>query len=428
MDISPTASVPHRAALLADIQDHVGPCSTDLNAFVLQGNVLSVAAGRLSFVFGLKGPSLAVDTACSSSIVSTHMSRSAIASGAIGAAAACGVQFTAAFLVSGLFNSAGMLAPDGRCKTLDAAANGYVRGEARGVLVLEGVGPGGGPGVAVIGSAVNQDGRSSSLTAPNGPSQQAVIRQSLRGTAVTPAEVAVLQMHGTGTGLGDPIEVGAAAAVFRRAHAGEGGGAPLVLEAVKTSVGHSETAAGVIALAQPLEGLVRMCTAEIMHLVALNPYIQGVIHSADIAAGGAGAGMRMPRQDAAQVSAGPAGGGGGGGSAGGTSGFAFQGTNGHAVLQALAAGARGGAHRGVAGARSSLAVTDRQRFWVVPETHALLTSVHASPPDRCVAQAALSARRDCDMWDHRVMNRALFPGAGFMVWMKPPCLEVISTR
>jgi 3-oxoacyl-(acyl-carrier-protein) synthase len=422
------------------IQDHVVPCFKDLNPFVLQGNVLSVAAGRLSFVFGLKGPSLSVDAACSSSIVSAHMSRTAIASGAIGAAAACGVQFIAAFRVSSLFNIAGMLAPDGRCKTLDAAANGYVRGEARGVLVLEGLGssgaprggggpspgggPGGGSGVAVIGTAVNQDGRSSSLTAPNGPSQQAVIRQSLHGTAVTPAEVAVLQMQGTGTGLGDPIEVGAAAAVFRRAPAGEDGGAPLVLEAIKTLVGHAETAAGVTALAQPLEGLVRMSTAAIMHLVALNPYIQGVIHSADTAVGGGGAGMRMPRQGAAQVSAGPAGGGGGGsGTAGGTSGFGFQGTNGHAVMQAVAAEPRGGAHRGVAGARSSLTVTDRQRFWVVPETHALLTSVNASPPDRCVAQAVLGARRDCDMWDHRVMNRALFPGAGFMVWIQAPSLD-----
>ena len=431
-----TASVRHRAALLADILDHVGPCSTDLNPFVLQGNVLSVAAGRLSFVFGLKGPSLAVDTACSSSIVSAHMGRTAIASGTIGAAAACGVQFTAAFRGSALFNSAGMLAPDGRCKTLDAAANGYVRGEARGVLVLEGVGPGGGcgpgpggsPGVEVIGTAVNQDGRSSSLTAPNGPSQQAVVRQSLRGTAVTPAEVAVLQMHGTGTGLGDPIEVSAAAAVFRRSPAGEGGGAPLVLEAVKSMVGHAEAAAGVTALAQPLEGLMRMCTAAVMHLVALNPYIQGIIHSADKAVGGGGAGMRMPQQGAAQVSAGSAGGGGGsGGSAGGTSGFAFQGTNGHAVMQALEAGPRGGAHRGVAGTRSSLIVTDRQRFWVAPETHALLTSVHASPPDRCVAQAALSARRDCDMWDYRVMNRTLFPGAGFMVWILPPSVQFIAT-
>ena len=149
-----------------------------------------------------------------------------------------------------------------------------------------------------------------------------------------------------------------------------------------------------------------------------------MICSADKAAGGAGAGMRMPRQGAAQVSVGPAGGGGGGvGSAGGTSGFAFQGTNGHAVLQVVSAvrgggGGGGATHRGVGGTRSSLAVTDRARFWVLPETHALLTSVHASPSDRCVAQAALSARRDCDMWDHRVMNRALFPGAGFMVWTR----------
>ena len=238
--------------------DHVFPVATELNAFILPGNVLSVAAGRLSFVFGLRGPSMVMDTACSSSIVSTHAAMLAISSGEINAAATCGVSSMMCVLTTGLFFASGMLAADGRCKTLDAAANGYVRGESRGVIILEGqvneraisnrssassaVGGAGG-GVVVIGTAVNQDGRSSSLTAPNGPSQQAVIRAALCGgnAAVSPADVARLQMHGTGTGLGDPIEVGSIVAVFKRPSLEDDGAAaaPLTLEAVKSLVGHT---------------------------------------------------------------------------------------------------------------------------------------------------------------------------------------------
>ena len=120
--------------------------------------------------------------------------------------------------------------------------------------------------LALAGTAVNQDGRSSSLTAPNGPSQQAVMRLALRGGTVRGDQMAALQMHGTGTSLGDPIEVGAALAVLGRAD-----GAPLTLEAVKSYVGHTETAAGVIGLAQPLEGIARMCTSKVLHLTAINP-------------------------------------------------------------------------------------------------------------------------------------------------------------
>lgn len=186
------------------------------------------------------------DAACSSSIVSTHAAMTAMASGEIDSAATCGVCAIMSVLTTGLFSAAGMLAADGRCKTLDAAADGYVRGESRGVIILEGderkAADGrssrSGGGVAVIGTAVNQDGRSSSLTAPNGPSQQAVIRASLRGdTTVNPADVACLQMHGTGTGLGDPIEVGSVLAVFKRPN--DSVAAPLTLAAVKSLVGHT---------------------------------------------------------------------------------------------------------------------------------------------------------------------------------------------
>ena len=139
---------------------------------------------------------------------------------------------------------AGMLALDGRCKTLSPAADGYARADTCGVMLLLPAAQGGdsAPALAlVVGSAVNQDGRSSSLTAPNGPSQQDVVRAALAASRMPPAEVTGLQMHGTGTSLGDPIEVGALAAalVDRRQ-----GGAPLVLMAAKSWSGHAEPGAG----------------------------------------------------------------------------------------------------------------------------------------------------------------------------------------
>ena len=162
------------------------------------GNALSVTSGRVSFLFGLKGPAASIDTACSSSLVGTHLAARGISSGDTSSAFACGVH--AIFGPRGMkhFFGAGMLSPEGRCKTLDARADGYVRGEARGVVLMSAMdddGGGGGDrgtgvlkpsspsssstsGAAIIldGTAVNQDGRSSSLTAPNGPAQQAAMR------------------------------------------------------------------------------------------------------------------------------------------------------------------------------------------------------------------------------------------------------------
>ena len=158
-----------------------------------------------------------------------------------------------------------------------------------------------------------------------------------------------------------------------------------------------------------------VCNASgIAHLTCLNPYIQGVIRSASKSTGGAGAPMGMPRQRGAQVSIAtpstsqqPA---------IGTSGFAFQGTNGHVIVQrVVGGGSTGGAsHADVGGMRSSLAILDRQRYWTIPETHALLRRVRATSSDRCVAMAVLDARVHAGLWDHRIMDRALFPGAGFL--------------
>lgn len=203
--------------------------------------------------FGAKGASVAVDTACSSSLVAAHVAASSLLAGTGGAhAAVCGVNIQLDPETTEVFSRAGMLAPDGRCKALDAAADGYVRGEAVAVALLSAVSATTSVGSATErapacilvlgGTAVNQDGRSSSLTAPNGPSQQAAIRAALGAASLGASDVGLLMMHGTGTALGDPIEVGGATAVLS---AGAADSAPLVLAATKAAVAHSESPSGV---------------------------------------------------------------------------------------------------------------------------------------------------------------------------------------
>ena len=186
--------------------------SGGLSAFTATGSALSVAAGRLSYTYGAQGPSLSIDTACSSSLVGAHVARVGLLGGEVNMSLAAGVNVTLERSTSIAFARAQMLAPDGRCKTLDALADGYVRGEAVVAVVLRALPVAEtAPGhffARLLGSAVNQDGRSSSLTAPNGPAQQAVVRAALLGGALAPGAVGDLQLHGTGTALGDPIEVG----------------------------------------------------------------------------------------------------------------------------------------------------------------------------------------------------------------------------
>ena len=184
------------------------------SSFVGTGRALSAAAGRLSFVFGLKGASVAVDTACSSSLVALHFVWGALGTGdprGSGASAglACGVNLPMNWETSAMFAAAGMMASDGRCKTLDAGANGYVRSEACVVVRVEAATAfSRGSVLAAVGAvAINQDGRSSSLTAPHGPSQQTVIAAAATAAGLPASDLAAVEMHGTGTALGDPIEV-----------------------------------------------------------------------------------------------------------------------------------------------------------------------------------------------------------------------------
>ena len=196
---------------------------TGVSPFTATGGALSVAAGRVAFAHGLTGATLAVDTACSSSLVAARVAVSARGANEHGGAACvAGVNLLQAPETTTMFRVAGMIALDGRCKSFDAAADGYARGEACVALVLvdhdaASSNPGGDfavAGVDVLGAFVNQDGRSSSLTAPNGPAQQSAVRGALAAADVAPDRVSDVQTHGTGTQLGDPIEIGALSAAW----------------------------------------------------------------------------------------------------------------------------------------------------------------------------------------------------------------------
>ncbi len=238
------------------------------------GNAASIAAGRISYALGLQGPSLAVDTACSSSLVAVHLACQSVRSGECRMAVAGGVNLILSPTSTVALSALHMLAPDGRCKTFDAGANGFVRGEGCGVVVLKRLADAVADGdrvLAVIrGTAVNQDGRSSGLTAPNGPAQQAVIRRALAAAGVAPAAVQYVEAHGTGTALGDPIEVQALGAVL-----GEGRAAtdPVVIGSVKSNIGHLEAAAGVAGLIKVVLALAHGEIPAQLHFRAPNPYI-----------------------------------------------------------------------------------------------------------------------------------------------------------
>jgi phthiocerol/phenolphthiocerol synthesis type-I polyketide synthase A len=216
-----------------------------IDAYIPFGNAPNFAAGRLSYFLGARGPAVVMDTACSSSLVSIHLACESLRRRESDAALAAGVNLILSPENSIGCSRFGMLSPDGIIKTFDADANGYVRSEGCGVVVLKRLEDAQRDGdriLAVVrGSAVNQDGASSGQTVPNGPAQQALMRQALHSARLAPSDVDYVEAHGTGTGLGDPIELDALAEVY----GDRGGSAPLVLGSVKTNLGHLESAAGV---------------------------------------------------------------------------------------------------------------------------------------------------------------------------------------
>ena len=264
-----------------------GVCTTDyatlqtrdgnyrgLDAHYASGIAHSIVPGRVSYLLGLSGPSVAIDTACSSSLVAVHLACQSLRAGETDLALAGGVNVIAVPDNAIAFARSGMMARDGRCKSFDAAADGFVRGEGCGVVVLKRLGDAIADGdiihAVIRGSAVNQDGASAGLTAPSGAAQEAVIRSALDFAGVAPAQVDYLETHGTGTVLGDPIEVQGLAAALSP---GRSPDRPLLIGSVKSNVGHLEAAAGVTGLIKVALALAHGAIPPHLHFRTPNPLI-----------------------------------------------------------------------------------------------------------------------------------------------------------
>ena len=278
--IAPSSLSGSRAAVFVGISssdystqraDLAGSGSGD--AYTAAGGAHSIAAGRLSYFLGVHGPNMAVDTACSSSLVAVHLAVQSLRNREAGLALAGGVNLTLTSNGAILTSRARMMSFDGHCKTFDASADGYVRAEGCGMLVLKRLSDAQRDGDRILalirGSAVNQDGRSSGLTAPNGAAQEAVIRDALANAGLTPPDISVVEAHGTGTSLGDPIEVNALGRVFRERPAD----APLLVASVKTNLGHLEAAAGAASIIKVILSLQKRTVPQHLHLRNPNPLI-----------------------------------------------------------------------------------------------------------------------------------------------------------
>jgi acyl transferase domain-containing protein/acyl-CoA synthetase (AMP-forming)/AMP-acid ligase II/acyl carrier protein len=275
----------------------------------------SIAANRISHFWDLRGPSLAVDTACSSSLVALDLACASLRGGQCDTALVGGVNVVLnPALTLSFAGTGGMLSQEGRCRTFDAQADGYVRGEGCGVVVLKRLSEARRQGDRVLavvrGSAVGHGGHTSSLTAPSGPAEAEVIQQALQQAGVRPEAVSYVEAHGTGTALGDPIELGALAQVF-----GGPRPTPLLLGSVKTNIGHLEAAAGMAGLIKVVLSLMHRSVPPHLHLSQPNPRAPWqALHS------------HVPARQTPWPSEGPP-------RLAGVSSFGFGGTNAHVVLQ-----------------------------------------------------------------------------------------------
>ena len=258
--------------LILEAGENAGPAEPAASLYAVTGTSLNTAIGRVAFALGLGGPAMAVDTACSSSLVATHQAVTGLQRGDADLALAGGVNIILSGRLLEYRANAGMLSPDGQCKTFDASANGYVRGEGCGIVVLKRLADAQIDGDriwgVIRGTALNQDGASQGLTVPNGAAQERVIEAALARAGIRPSDIDYLEAHGTGTEVGDPIEIDATAAVYGR---GRDAGRPLLLGSVKTNIGHLESAAGVAGVIKTVLAMNRGVIPRHLHFRNPNP-------------------------------------------------------------------------------------------------------------------------------------------------------------
>ena len=298
----------------AQMLRHGGAENADV--YAATGGALNAAAGRIAFTFGLQGPCVALDTACSSSLVAVHLACQSLRAGESDLALAGGVNVILLPDAMVLFSKWGMMAPDGACKTFDAAADGFVRAEGCAVVALKRLADAladNDPILGVIrGSASNSDGRSSGLTVPNGPAQEAVLRAALADAGLTAADIDYVEAHGTGTPLGDPIEIEALGRVMGH---GRDGDKPLLVGSIKTNIGHAEASSGLAGLLKAVMALKHEAIPPHLHFHKPNPQIAW----SDFPIRVPTALTPWPRQERPRRA--------------GVSSFGFSGTNAHVILE-----------------------------------------------------------------------------------------------
>ncbi len=286
--------------------------TTEIDAYLTTGNTHSLASGRISHFFDFTSTSISLDTACSSSLVAVHLGIKSLRDRECNMVLVGGVNRLISPKISVNFSQAKMLSPDGRCRTFDEGANGFVRSEGCGIVVLkrlkDAIADQDRIRAVLLGSATNQDGRTSSITTPNSLSQQAVIKQALEKSKVAPQQVSYLETHGTGTSLGDAIEIEALSQVFSDNE-------QLVLGAVKTNIGHLESASGIASLIKTVLALENEVIPANLHLKQANSKVDWQNLP-----------FKLPQKAIAwQRSAQPR--------IAGVSGFGFSGTNAHIIVQ-----------------------------------------------------------------------------------------------
>ncbi|MBL9006660.1 MAG: SDR family NAD(P)-dependent oxidoreductase [Myxococcales bacterium] len=303
----------------SDYQKLLSALGAGQQTYAGTGTAFSTAAGRVSYQLGLQGPSLTVDTACSSSLVAVHLACQSLRQGDCDMALAGGANAILSADTMAAVAAMQALSPDGRCRAFDARANGFVRGEGAGLVALKRLSDARRDGdrihAVLRASVVNQDGRSMGLTAPNVRSQQSLIRTALAQAGLAPGDVAFVETHGTGTPLGDPIEMSALLQVLATRRPAD---RPLFLGAVKTNIGHLEAAAGIAGLIKAVECLRQRRIPGNLHFRSLNPRIElpaGVVLPTEPCDWPNGHGPRVA----------------------GVSSFGISGTNAHVLIEAAAA-------------------------------------------------------------------------------------------